>query len=282
MKLKSALPLLLVLILGILMGWLLFDNGTLLSLLQGERSSVQVPVESVEDAGAQRQPVPPRYPVPPPEEKPPAEMPSTAAKAPVEPPFPVFLDEGDAYLKQRLPQLITRPELLRLLSLEHFIQKLVLIIDQLPGKAITRKYLPINPPPAGFTTSGRDDQLVIAAKNAERYHVYVELAEAIPDPVLLHLYRGLYPLFQQAYRELGNPEGYFNDRLIEVIDHLLDTPEPKEPIPLDAHVSRFRYADPSLEALSAGQKILLRMGNDNARRVKAKLARLRGELMRRE
>ena len=38
------------------------------------------------------------------------------------------------------------------------------------------------------------------------------------------MYKQYYPLFQQAYVDLGYPEGYFNDRLVEVIDHLLATP----------------------------------------------------------
>ena len=39
------------------------------------------------------------------------------------------------------------------------------------------------------------------------------------------VYERLYPLFQQAYEDLGYPGKYFNDRLVEVIDHLLQTPE---------------------------------------------------------
>jgi hypothetical protein len=70
---------------------------------------------------------------------------------------------------------------------------------------------------------------------------------------------------------MGHPQGYFHDRMIEVLDHLLATPEVSEPIPLVAHVSRYRFADPNLEALSAGQKILLRMGRNNAGRIKAVL-----------
>ena len=87
-------------------------------------------------------------------------------------------------------------------------------------------------------------------------------------------------MFQQTYSELVRPEGYFNDRLIEVIDHLLATPElPADPALTQPGVT-YRLADPELEALSAGRKALLRMGPDNARRAKAVLERLRAELLR--
>ncbi len=275
---KNILPLLLILLLGALLGWFLYGDGNFF----GGGSGVPAPVEQAqnEDAGAQRQPMPPRYPVPPPAKAPVPEPP--VAEKPQEPPFPVFLGEGDEYLKERLPQLIGREDLLVLFVLDHFIQKLVLLIDQLPEKTINRQHLPIDPPAPGFLVDGGGERFFTSKRNAPRYKLYVELAEVLPDEVLLRLYRGLYPLFQQAYREIGHPEGYFNDRLVEVIDHLLETPEPQEPIPLVAHIRRYKYADDKLEALSAGQKILLRMGQENARRIKVRLRVIHQELMRRD
>jgi hypothetical protein len=96
----------------------------------------------------------------------------------------------------------------------------------------------------------------------------------------------LYPLFQQAYEDLGYPKRYFNDRLVEVIDQLLATPEvagelkvhlpaingpvqPERPWVLN------EFDDPALQSLSAGQKILLRMGPVNERRMKTKLSEIR-------
>jgi len=96
---------------------------------------------------------------------------------------------------------------------------------------------------------------------------------------LAALYRRLYPLFQQAYEDLGYPGKYFNDRLVEVIDHLLETPEIAAPIPLEQPRVFYTYADASLEARSAGQKLLIRMGPANARIVKAKLRELRAEIV---
>jgi hypothetical protein len=40
----------------------------------------------------------------------------------------------------------------------------------------------------------------------------------------------------------------------------------------------YKFADPELESLSAGQKIMIRMGPQNAEKVKAKLRALRREL----
>ena len=89
----------------------------------------------------------------------------------------------------------------------------------------------------------------------------------------------LYPLFQQAYVELGYPNGYFNDRLVGVIDHLLAAPEPKAPIALTQPKVMYEFADPALADLSAGQKIMVRVGLDNEPRLKAKLREIRKALV---
>ena len=81
---------------------------------------------------------------------------------------------------------------------------------------------------------------------------------------LVAAYRGLYPLFQRAYAELGYPDAYFNDRLVEVIDHLLGAAPATEPLRLVRPKIFYQFADPELESLSAGRRLLLRIGNDNA------------------
>ena len=103
------------------------------------------------------------------------------------------------------------------------------------------------------------------------------------------LYARLYPLFQVAYEELGFPGKYFNDRLVAVIDHLLAAPEPQGPVavrlvqvegqvPSLRHWVRYEYVDPQLQALSAGQKIMVRAGLQNERRLKAVLAKVRASV----
>jgi Protein of unknown function (DUF3014) len=82
-------------------------------------------------------------------------------------------------------------------------------------------------------------------------------------------------LFQEAYQNLCYPSGYFNDRLVQVIDVLLATPQPSGPIELVQPNVMYTFADPALEARPAGQKLLIRMGPDNAAAIKSKLMELR-------
>jgi hypothetical protein len=127
-------------------------------------------------------------------------------------------------------------------------------------------------------TAGDADQVTLSPQNEARYAPFIELVKVTDTKQLVALYFHFYPLFQQAYEDLGYPSQYFNDRLIEVIDNLLATPDVKGPIELTQPNVLFLYADPKLEALSAGQKTMLRMGPDNERVLKDKLRQLREAL----
>jgi hypothetical protein len=62
---------------------------------------------------------------------------------------------------------------------------------------------------------------------------------------------------------------------VQVIDHLLQTPDLRGPIELKQGKVFYEYADPALESRSAGQKLLMRMGPDNAAAIKKKLRELK-------
>ncbi|HEY2629705.1 MAG TPA: DUF3014 domain-containing protein, partial [Usitatibacter sp.] len=128
-----------------------------------------------------------------------------------------------------------------------------------------------------FKTTVQDD--AIAPANDARYAPYVDALDATDPATVVATYLRMYPLFQQAYVDLGFPDGYFNDRLIQVIDHLLDAPDLKAPVKLVSPRVLYLYADPDLESRSSGQKILMRMGAANEARVKAKLRAYRKELV---
>ena len=157
----------------------------------------------------------------------------------------------------------------------NLIRNIVATIDNLPRSKAAPRLWPVQPTSGALTTMSAGDNLVIAADNSARYAPVVALVHAIDSKQLVAIYVRFYPLFQQAYRELGYPDGYFNDRLVAVIDHLLATPDVKPPIALVQPKVLYQYADPELEALSAGQKAMIRVGPDNAAVLKAKLREIR-------
>ena len=189
------------------------------------------------------------------------------------------LKESDQAAKDVLGSLLGQELLRKFFRLEHIVQRLVITIDNLPRRQVPLGYMPVKPAGRPFLTTGEEDNLFMSPDNHRRYTPYVRLAEAVNTRKLVAAYIHFYPLFQQAYKELGYPSGYFNDRLIEVIDDLLAAPDVPGPIKLVRPKVLYQFADPELEARSAGQRILIRVGRQNAARIKAKLKELRRELI---
>jgi hypothetical protein len=188
------------------------------------------------------------------------------------------LDGSDVVAKDALATILNSDAYIRFLVPNGIIRHIVATIDNLPRSKIAVQILPIKPLPGSLMTAATSQGMSIGGDNAGRYAAYVDAAEAIDTQRLAGFYVRLYPLLQQAYVELGYPRGYFNDRLIGVIDHLLAAPEPKGPIYVSQPRVMFEFVDPALEELSAGQKILVRVGIANELRLKAKLRAIRKAL----
>ena len=190
------------------------------------------------------------------------------------------LDASDAGISGELASVVGAAPLARHVETDGLIRRLVAAIDNLPGGRLSMKQRPIKAVPGDFAVTGEDASLQIDAANQARYAPLVTLIEAIDPASLAAVYRRYYPLFQQAYQELGYPDAYFNDRLVTVIDQLLAVKPIDGPIRLARPNVLYLFADPALEARPPGEKILLRMGSDNAARVQAVLRRWRAEIVR--
>ena len=161
---------------------------------------------------------------------------------------------------------------------EKLVRNIVVTIDNLPRKTVSLRLFPVKPVGGKFRTQGDEENLEISPANAARYKAYVGIFETIDAEKLVAVYSRFSPLFQRAYQELGYPTGSFNDRLITVIDHLLDAPEIKGPLRLVQPNVMYLYEDPGLESKSSGHKILMRVGLENEARIKSKLRQIRREL----
>ena len=183
--------------------------------------------------------------------------------------------ESDAAIRAALAALSGATAFDRLFHPEDIVRRFVATVDNLPRRSVAAQVMIAKPVSGAFLATGGDDRLAISDNNAARYTPYVRLAQAVDTKSLVALYVRFYPLFQQAYHDLGYPSGYFNDRLIDVIDNLLSTPQPAASVAIVQPHVLYEFANPDLESLSAGQKIMLRMGNENASHVKSKLREVR-------
>jgi len=202
-----------------------------------------------------------------------------------EPAGPLAADQVEA----ALTELLGRKAVASFLQTSDFPRRFAATVDNLGRAHAPAALWPVNPTGGRFTVQELPDGPVIGADNAARYTPLVLLAESVDTARASQLYLRMYPLLQRSYEELGYPKRYFNDRLVEVIDTLLATPEPEYPVKLrlvevkgpiasERPWVRYEFADPALESLTAGQKILVRAGPVNARRLKAKLAQFRAQV----
>ncbi len=186
------------------------------------------------------------------------------------------LDDSDSYFLLALIDSFG-PELGRVLVNEALIDKFVATVDNLTRTHVAEKIRPVGRLPEAFrvATTDSNEQFYLSVDNYQRYDLLVNLVAGADLDVVAATYRRFYPLFQESYVRLGYPNGYFNDRVVEVIDHLLLTPAPDEPVRLARPHVLFEFADAELEALSSGQKLLIRMGGEHAARIKQVLRGLR-------
>jgi len=213
-------------------------------------------------------------PAPPPVPTPQAASPPMMPAEPSEP-LPA-LDESDPEVRTAAVELLGADYVDQLLVPADIIRKSVVTVDNLPRDKIALRLRAVPPLPGRFIASeGGDEWTVISAENFARYTPWVNVFVAADSGRIADLYLRFYPLLQQAYQDLGYPDQQFHGRVIAMIDDLLAAPEIDAPIRLVRPHVLYQYADPGLEERSAGQKTLIRMGQQNAAAVKQKLREIK-------
>lgn len=187
------------------------------------------------------------------------------------------LDESDEVMQAVFTRFYDPVKLAELFIFREFVRHIVVSVDNMTTKKLPRRFVFTQSPGTSFMVekTADENEFILDEKNFERYRRFINFADAVDIQQLVSVYVRYYPLFQEAYAELGYPGRYFNARLIEVIDHLRQTPDVKGPIKLLRPKVFYKFADPVLEDLSAGQKLLIRIGYENAVLVKTRLKGLR-------
>jgi hypothetical protein len=220
---------------------------------------------------------------------PPAVAPQAATEPAVRNPIPESgdtkplppLKESDPDVRASLVDVFGAKAISQFLVPENVVRHIVVTVDNLPRKKVAIELRPVKPTPGTTSTTTQGEITTLGSANFERYAPLMKVVQNTDTKTLTTVYFRLYPLFQQSYEDLGYPGQYFNDRLVEVIDDMLKTPDVPGPIQLTQPKVFYEYADPKLEALSSGQKLLLRMGPANEAVMKAKLREFRKAIVNR-
>ncbi|MGH8564648.1 MAG: DUF3014 domain-containing protein [Gammaproteobacteria bacterium] len=195
------------------------------------------------------------------------------------PPRPLpALDESDGGIRDSLAQSFGETHVEAFLIPTQIIRHFVATIDSLDRDPVPLHFRPLKHVPGLPVVKAEGDRISLSLDNGKRYAPFISALRAADAKQFVDLYLRYYPLFQKAYEDLGYPDRYFNDRLIDIMDHLLAAPEIEGPIELVQPKVLYRFADPELEKRSWGQKALIRMGPANAAAVKEKLREIRDSI----
>lgn len=201
----------------------------------------------------------------------PVEVPPALAPLPA-------LAASDPEILGGLVKLLDHATLAQYFQLESMARKFVICVDNLPTGKLAPQNRVIKPVSGHFAVLETEQEIALNQQNYQRYTPLVGVITGLDVTRVARLYRQFYPLLQQAYEDLGYPDRHFNDRLIAVIDHLLAFTPPSTASPLIQPKVFYAYADPELEASSAGHKILLRIGPSHLASVLQWLTAMRGQL----
>jgi hypothetical protein len=196
--------------------------------------------------------------------------------APAEP--RVTLAESDALARELAGAVSRSPLLAPALRGSGLVERFVAIVDQLAEGNAPRRELAALRPQGAFLVLGREPELRIDPGSYHRYDALAQAIAGIDARAAVAAYRRLAALCEESYRELGYPEGGFEQRLRTALALLGSTPQIDPSPALVAQVKRYEFADPDLESLSDAQKQLLRMGPKNAALVATKVRELEAAL----
>ena len=245
-------------VIAIIAGWMFF-------------SASDTPEPEPEPVAVAPEPTPPPQPAP---EAQPAPEPEPEPEPIVLPP----LDESDRFIREQVGSAATDDAIERILSTDQLVRRFTVVLENLATGGIAREPLAFLAPREKLAVIRDGEQIRLDPKSHDRFDPLVNMVTAVPPDRAVQLLRTIEPLMDDAYAELGLQDVAVEDRLRAAIDLLLETPEVEGPIELQQPAVVYEFADPRLEQLRPAQKLLLRMGPDNADRVRARLREIRALL----
>lgn len=199
--------------------------------------------------------------------------------APVNPPPPVPgeaielppLGESDALVRQLVGRLSSHPRVAQWLATDQLVRNFTVVVANIANGRTPAVHLQKLRPTGQFVVSGDQRGTYVDPDGYHRYDGYADAVSALDPRGTAEVYETLKARIQEAYRELGYPEGDFDSALKRAIVLLLRTPVVEGRIDVVGAGQLYAFADDRLESLDGAQRQLLRMGPRNERLVQEKL-----------
>lgn len=181
------------------------------------------------------------------------------------------LDETDPLVRQLVGRLSSHPTVAAWLATDRLIRNFTVALVNIADGGTPAKHLQSLAPRGQFEASSDTGPAVILPASYSRYDAIADAVASFDGRGAAKLYETLKPRIQEAYRDLGYPNGDVDDAVKRALVQLLQVPVIEGPVAVRHSSVSFTYADPKLETLSPAQKHLLRMGPRNVRLIQNKL-----------
>ncbi len=209
----------------------------------------------------------------------PATQPSSASQPEIEvldlPP----LGESDAIVSRVVGVLSSHPRWAQWLVNDALAQRFVGAVAGVAAGVSPTAQVPFLAPEGEFTVRPSGGATTIDPASYRRYDAVTEAFVSFDTEAAVRLYLQLQPLFEEAHRELGFPEGSFGLTMATALDNMLAVQVPASPPSVELDVKTYLFTDPGLEAMAPAEKHMVRLGPDNAELVQLKLRGLRDGLV---
>jgi len=196
-----------------------------------------------------------------------------------EPTIELSLAEANTQLAERLSELQIAPIDEQFASKPNAIERSVAITDILRQGEVPYKLLPVARPKQKFPFADNGLAVTMDPAGFARYDGLTNTLSKLDVNTTITLFREYQSTIEQAWQALGYADKSVEPALLEVLELIMLTPD----IQLDARLlkdeANWVYEDESLEKLPALQKQIMRMGPENAERLKALARDLRGGLL---
>ena len=188
------------------------------------------------------------------------------------------LDETDPLVRQLVERLSSYPIVAAWLTTDGLLLNFVVVTSRIAtGVTPVSELKSVGPIPRFRPRRAADDVFVDPA-SYQRYDRHAAAVSSLDARGTARLYATLKPRITDAYERVAPGGGDFDRVLERAIVELLEVPVVEGDVELVPHGTVYGFADDRLQALSAAQKQLLRMGPQNVKIVQAKLREIASAL----
>lgn len=178
------------------------------------------------------------------------------------------LNDSDGFIRDLVSTLSNHPALARLLATPSLVRATTAGVVQIGDGRTPIEWLDVLRPATRLQILGTESGPVSPVSHARWNQVAAAVSSVSPADAA-QLYVNVKPLIDEAYIELGQPDGDFDQAILRAVRMLQDTPTPAVAPELVRRPGYFDYEDPALRTLKPVQKQLLLLGSDNRKQLMA-------------